>query len=107
MRLRSSPPPWRTTGGDVDERFAKHPATLLAARRLSEDPRGAWRTVSVLVLAGFFSVSMLGGDDSQYRDQVAVFTSNTAEARHSATEVRTLLHRAGVTATVTVGKKDD
>ncbi|WP_037885429.1 FtsX-like permease family protein [Streptomyces viridochromogenes] len=97
--------------GRIAGRFAQHPATLLAARRLSDDPRGAWRTVSGLVLAGFaagfFSVNMLGPDDSQYRDQVAVLTSNTAEARHSATEVRTLLHRAGVTATVTVGKKDD
>ena len=61
--------------GMVLRRFAKHPATLLAARRLSDDPRGAWRTVSGLVLtgfaAGFFSVNMLGPDSSQYRDQVA------------------------------------
>ncbi|WP_405866806.1 FtsX-like permease family protein [Streptomyces sp. NBC_00005] len=97
--------------GRVVGRFARRPATLLAARRLSDDPRGAWRTVSGLVLAGFaagfFSVSMLGADTSQYRDQVSVVSADTGAARHAATEARTLLHRAGVTATVTVGREDD
>lgn len=92
-------------------RFARRPATLLAARRLSDDPRGAWRTVSGLVLAGFaagfFSISMLGSDTGQYRDQVAVVTADAGTARHAAAEARTLLHRAGVTATVTVGREDD
>lgn len=49
--------------GRIVGRRAIRPATLLAARRLSDDPRGAWRTVSGLVLAGFvagfFSVSTL------------------------------------------------
>jgi hypothetical protein len=97
--------------GRIAGRFARRPATLLAARRLSDDPRGAWRTVSGLVLAGFatgfFSVSMLGSDGSQYRDQVAVVTATNAQARHAATEARTLLHRAGVTAAVTVVREDD
>ncbi|MEH0573976.1 ABC transporter permease [Streptomyces sp. B21-108] len=97
--------------GRLAGRFARRPATLLAARRLSDDPRGAWRTVSGLVLAGFaagfFSVSMLGADSSQYRGQVAVVTTTTAEARHAAVEARTLLGRAGVTATVAVGREDD
>ncbi|NNN35688.1 ABC transporter permease [Streptomyces sp. S3(2020)] len=92
-------------------RFARRPATLLATRRLSDDPRSAWRTVSGLVLAGFaagfFSVSMLGGDTGQYRDQVAVVTADAGTARHAAAQARTLLHRAGVTATVTVGREDD
>jgi hypothetical protein len=97
--------------GRVAGRFARRPATLLAARRLSDDPRGAWRTVSGLVLAGFaagfFSVSQLGADATQYRDQVAIATTTTTQARHTATETRTLLDRAGVTATVTTAKKDD
>ncbi|MFI5674212.1 FtsX-like permease family protein [Streptomyces cellulosae] len=97
--------------GRIAGRFARRPAALLAARRLSDDPRGAWRTVSGLVLAGFaagfFSVSMLGGVGSEHRDQVAVITANAAEARHAATEARTLLHRAGVTATVDVVRADD
>lgn len=96
--------------GRVVGRFARRPATLLAARRLSDDPRGAWRTVSGLVLAGFvagfFSVSQLGMEGSQYQGQVAVIT-DAAQARHAADEARTLLDRAGATATVTVGHEDD
>ncbi|WP_345569678.1 FtsX-like permease family protein [Streptomyces plumbiresistens] len=99
--------------GRIVGRFARRPATLLAARRLSDDPRGAWRTVSGLVLAGFvagfFSVSQLGGQlgGSDYGNQVAVVSPSAAEARHTATEARTLLDRAGVTATVTTGGADD
>jgi hypothetical protein len=103
--------PWAVDRlGRIVGRLARRPATLLAARRLSDDPRGAWRTVSGLVLAGFaagfFSVSQIGADTSQYRDQVAVITANAA-ARHAATEARTLLGREGVTATVTVAAEDD
>ncbi|PAZ11544.1 ABC transporter permease [Streptomyces sp. SA15] len=97
--------------GRIVGRYARRPATLLAARRLSDDPRGAWRTVSGLVLAGFvagfFSVSQLGMDGAEYRGQVAVVTTDAAQARRAATEARTLLDRAGVTATVTVGREDD
>jgi hypothetical protein len=90
--------------GRLVGRFARGPATLLAGRRLSDDPRGAWRTVSGLVLAGFaagfFAVSMIGMDGSAHRDQVAV-------AGAHASEVRALLRDAGVTATVdTVGEDD-
>ncbi|MFJ9151111.1 FtsX-like permease family protein [Streptomyces sp. NPDC102270] len=90
--------------GRLVGRFARSPATLLAGRRLSDDPRGAWRTVSGLVLAGFaagfFAVSMVGMDGSAHRDQVAV-------AGAHASQVRTLLRDAGVTATVdTVGEDD-
>ncbi|WP_210569067.1 FtsX-like permease family protein [Streptomyces sp. GESEQ-4] len=97
--------------GRLAGRFARRPATLLAARRLSDDPRGAWRTVSGLVLAGFaagfFSVSMLSFGDANYGDQVAVITANATESRHTAVEARTLLDRAGVTAKVTVVSADD
>ncbi|MGI5459849.1 FtsX-like permease family protein [Streptomyces sp. CA-249302] len=97
--------------GRLVSRFAKRPATLLAGRRLSDDPRGAWRTVSGLVLAGFaagfFSVSMLGSDTSQYQGQVAVSTASAADARSAAVEARTLLRGAGVTATVAAGRTDD
>ncbi|MES5817979.1 FtsX-like permease family protein [Streptomyces sp. RG80] len=97
--------------GRILARYAKRPATLLAARRLSDDPRGAWRTVSGLVLAGFaagfFSISMLGTDTGQYRDQVGVVTADADSARHAVAEARSLLHRAGVTATVGVASEDD
>jgi len=90
--------------GRLVSRFARRPATLLAGRRLSDDPRGAWRTVSGLVLAGFaagfFAVSMVGMDGSAHRGQIAV-------AGAHASEVRTLLRDAGVPATVrTVGEDE-
>ena len=98
--------------GRLAARFARRPATLLAARRLSDDPRGAWRTVSGLVLAGFvagfFSVSMLGiTDGPDHHGQVAVVTADAAAARASVGQVRARLRAAGVEATVTVGGEDD
>ncbi|MEU6912556.1 FtsX-like permease family protein [Streptomyces olindensis] len=97
--------------GRIVGRRADRPATLLAARRLSDDPRGAWRTVSGLVLAGFvagfFSVSTLGSEGPRHEGQVAVITANAADARRTAAEARTLLREAGVTATVAVTSEDD
>ncbi|MDO0910630.1 ABC transporter permease [Streptomyces sp. DT2A-34] len=97
--------------GRIVGRRAKRPATLLAARRLSDDPRAVWRTVSGLVLAGFvagfFSVSTLGSEGPSRHGQVAVVTANASDARHAATEARTVLHRAGVEGTVSVVSEDD
>ncbi|MEU9409959.1 FtsX-like permease family protein [Streptomyces sp. NPDC048281] len=92
--------------GRVASRFARRPATLLAGRRLSDDPRGAWRTVSGLVLAGFvagfFTVGNLGIVGSGFRgDEVAVPTAHGTVA-----EARTLLKDAGVTAGVRAGDDD-
>ncbi|MCX3290371.1 ABC transporter permease [Streptomyces sp. NEAU-H22] len=96
--------------GRIAGRFARRPATLLAARRLSDDPRGAWRTVSGLVLAGFvagfFSVGALAFDTSGHQDQVAIATSDTTSARHTAEAARALLRQAGVTARVTAVSDD-
>ncbi|MEU1164245.1 hypothetical protein ABZ372_28000 [Streptomyces sp. NPDC005921] len=58
-------------------------------------------------VAGFFSVSTLGADGPSHHGQVAVITANPADARHTATEARTLLRRADVTATVTVTSEND
>ncbi len=97
--------------GRITARFARRPATLLAARRLSDDPRGSWRTVSGLVLAGFvagfFTVGNVSIDAYRFPGQVAVATTDTATARTAATEARTLLHSAGVKATVTTSIGDD
>ncbi|MDL5198947.1 FtsX-like permease family protein [Streptomyces sp. ALI-76-A] len=97
--------------GRIVGRCAIRPATLLAARRLSDDPRGAWRTVSGLVLAGFvagfFSVSTLGFEGPGHEGQVAVITANAADARHAAADARTALREAGVTATVAVTSEED
>ncbi|GAA3796044.1 FtsX-like permease family protein [Streptomyces phyllanthi] len=88
-------------------RFARRPATLLAARRLSDDPRGAWRTVSGLVLAGFvagfFSVAHLNLDGLDYEGQIAVPVTaedGKGSVRETAERARELLKDAGVTATV-------
>jgi hypothetical protein len=97
--------------GRIAGRYAVRPATLLAARRLSDDPRGAWRTVSGLVLAGFvagfFSISSLDMGGPTHHGQVAVTAENAAEARKVAAEARTALDRAGVEATVTVTSEDE
>ncbi|MFJ8464632.1 FtsX-like permease family protein [Streptomyces swartbergensis] len=97
--------------GRIAGRLARRPATLLAARRLSDDPRGAWRTVSGLVLAGFvagfFSVTRLDIGFPEHPDQVAVMTDGGAGARHTAAEARALLDRAGVEATVSTVGDDD
>ncbi|WP_327341791.1 FtsX-like permease family protein [Streptomyces europaeiscabiei] len=97
--------------GRVVGRFARRPATLLAARRLSDDPSGAWRTVSGLVLAGFvagfFSISQLHFGSPGQQGQVAVLTADSASTRRAASEARTLLREAGVTATVTVPSEND
>jgi hypothetical protein len=83
----------------------------LGVARLSDDPRAVWRTVSGLVLAGFvagfFSVSTLDFDGPGHRDQVGVITANATDARHAATQARTVLRQAGVSATVTVTSEDD
>ena len=96
--------------GRITARFARRPATLLAARRLSDDPRGSWRTVSGLVLAGFvagfFTVGNVGIDDYRFPGQVAIATTSTATARTAGAEARTLLHAAGVKATVTASDGD-
>ncbi|MFC4466023.1 ABC transporter permease [Streptomyces xiangluensis] len=97
--------------GRIVGRYARRPATLLAARRLSDDPSGAWRTVSGLVLAGFvagfFSVSQLHFGLPGQQDQVAVTTGDSAPSLRTVAEARTLLREAGVTATVTVPSEDD
>ncbi|MBZ3905722.1 FtsX-like permease family protein [Streptomyces griseiscabiei] len=89
--------------GRLLSRFARRPATMLAARRLSDDPRGAWRTVSGLVLAGlvagFFTVGQVGLVGYDYPGQVAVRAEH-GNPRELAAEARELLAGAGVRAMV-------
>ncbi len=48
--------PWIVGGlGTLLATSARRPATFLAGRRLSENPRGAWRTVGGLTLASFIA----------------------------------------------------
>ena len=53
--------PWLTMAGSrVMARRAGRPATLIAARRLSDDPRAAFRAISGLVLALFVTSTAVG-----------------------------------------------
>ena len=99
--------------GRLIGRFARRPAMLLAARRLSDDPRGAWRTVSGLVLAGFVagfcSVAQLGAIGASYPNQVAVEVTGADGGRavdDLATRARDRLRAAGVNATVQADPDD-
>ncbi|WP_326574056.1 ABC transporter permease [Streptomyces sp. NBC_00481] len=95
--------------GRLLSRFARRPATLLAARRLSDDPRGAWRTVSGLVLAGlvagFFTVGQVGIVGYAYPGQVAV-RADHGNPRELAVQARRLLDEAQVRATVRTAGTD-
>ncbi|MFG2936711.1 FtsX-like permease family protein [Streptomyces sp. NPDC048282] len=95
--------------GALVTRSALRPATLLAGRRLLDDPRSVWRAVSALTLAafvaGFFALFSLGGDSpwgSADQLALAVPKERVAAVRQEATA---RLERAGVH--VTVGTNDD
>jgi hypothetical protein len=88
---------------------ARRPATLLAGRRLLDDPKSVWRAVSALTLAafvaGFFALFSLGGDSPWgSADQLALSVpkERVAAVRQQATA---RLERAGIHATV--GTNDD
>jgi hypothetical protein len=67
--------PWTVQRlGRVLARTARGPARLLAARRLAEDPKAAWRTVSGVAIAGFVAGS------------VALFPMLTADTGTQSTE---------------------
>ncbi|WP_171109842.1 MULTISPECIES: ABC transporter permease [Streptomyces] len=100
--------PWvvRTLGRIVTA-LAKRPATLLAGRRLLDDPKAAWRIVSGLTLAGFvagfFALLTLntappwGGRPDQLT--IAAPPGKVAQLR---TQAEQRLHAAGVSAVVGV-----
>lgn len=98
--------------GRVAARFARGPALLLAGRRLSDDPRGAWRTVAGLVLAGFVagfvSLANFSGIGFSFPGQVAIPMSDATPAAIAAAgqQARELLTAAGVTATVRSSGED-
>ncbi len=58
--------PWLTmTGARIMARRASHPGVLIAARRLADDPRAAFRAVSGLVLALFITTVAVAGITTQ------------------------------------------
>jgi hypothetical protein len=53
--------PWLTmVGSRIMARYSRRPATLIAARRLGDNPRAAFRAVSGLIVALFISSAALG-----------------------------------------------
>ncbi|MGW1502910.1 FtsX-like permease family protein [Streptomyces mirabilis] len=88
---------------------ARRPATLLAGRRLLDDPKSVWRAVSALTLAafvaGFFALFSLGGDSPWgSADQLALSVpkEHVTQVRQ---QVGARLERVGIDATV--GTDDD
>ncbi|MEV0643455.1 FtsX-like permease family protein [Streptomyces sp. NPDC050619] len=84
--------------------LAQKPATLLAGRRLLDDPKSGWRTVSGLTLAGFvagffalFAVSGVSPWGHPDTLAVAVPKSRAAVVQQ---EARHRLEHAGITATI-------
>ena len=58
--------PWLTmTGARIMARRTSHPGVLIAARRLADDPRAAFRAVSGLVLALFITTVAVAGITTQ------------------------------------------
>ncbi|MFI9169139.1 FtsX-like permease family protein [Streptomyces lincolnensis] len=90
--------------GRIISARARRAATLLAGRRLLDDPKGAWRTVSGLALAGFVAgffalFGSVGSSPWGSPDTLAVAVPKSREAvvQH---EARERLEHAGITATV-------
>ena len=87
--------------------FARGPKTLLAGRRLVDDPRSAWRTVGGITLAGFvagFMTILLPQDASAFSDStnhVDVIVQAT-DAKPLASQARDALRKQGVKADVSV-----
>ncbi|MFI6815847.1 FtsX-like permease family protein [Nonomuraea sp. NPDC050328] len=95
--------------GRVTAARARRPGTLLAGRRLVDDPRSAWRTVSGVALTGFVagflgllspSADLLGSPD---RHQLTLAVP-VGQAEKAAAEARERLAVAGVRAEVETTK---
>ncbi len=95
--------------GRVTAAGARRPARLLAGRRLVDDPRSAWRTVSGVAMTGFIagflgllSPGVFAGDTAPGELRLSV-----PEGRPSAVaeQARERIEDAGLTATVTHAEK--
>ncbi|QHF95846.1 hypothetical protein DEH18_20545 [Streptomyces sp. NHF165] len=95
--------------GSLVTAAARRPATLLAGRRLLDDPKSAWRAVSGLTLAGFVAgffvlFSIGGGTPWGGPDRLALSVPGDRVAQVQQ-EVTGRLERAGIDAKV--GTDDD
>ncbi|MEU6644960.1 FtsX-like permease family protein [Saccharomonospora sp. NPDC046836] len=97
--------PWVTSAiGGVFVRIWRRPATLLAGRRLRDDPRGAYRASAGVVLAvftGSMALTLLptfesmAGSSSPFRDSVLYVTTDAAGAGQIVERTNTELARYG------------
>lgn len=100
--------PWVTdVTGRLLARFARGPVMLIAARRLSDDPRGSWRTTSGLVMAGFivgfFAFVQVDFTTPDNPRPVIAVSSDTAQLE----TVHDLLANGSVSATARQAAPDD
>ncbi|WSQ14814.1 ABC transporter permease [Streptomyces sp. NBC_01231] len=84
--------------------LARKPATLLAGRRLLDDPKSGWRTVSGLTLAGFvagfFALFGISGVSPWGHPDTLAVSVPKARAAVVQQDARHRLEHAGITATV-------
>lgn len=91
--------------GRIIAATARTPQRLLAGRRLVDDPRAAWRTVSGVALTGFVAgflalvPSLSGPTADEPPGRLTIVAADTA---HAAAQARTRLAAAHVPAKVTV-----
>lgn len=98
--------------GSVMARRAKDGARLIAARRLLDDPLGAWRQVSALALAafiaGFLALFSVGGGPifrgDAYTLEVAV---SAQQSKSVAADIKAGLREAGLTPNLSVSDGSD
>ena len=97
--------------GRIVGALARRPAPLLAGRRLADDPRAAWRTVSGIALTGFVagSLAFLSPDPgllTSSPDNVLTVPTTAGSAPHLAATAADRLRAAGITAKVAVAVPD-
>lgn len=97
--------------GRIVAATARSPQRLLAGRRLVDDPRSAWRTVSGVALTGFVAgflalVPSLPGSSQYGPAGRLTIVAADGQGTRAAAQARTLLDRAQVPARVTVEDGD-
>jgi hypothetical protein len=92
--------------GRITARTARRPGRLLAGRRLVDDPRSAWRTVSGVALTGFIAgfIGLLSPSSDLLGDPPSAtalrLTVPAAQAAAVAGQAKERLSRAGIDASI-------
>ncbi|MEV0645681.1 ABC transporter permease [Phytomonospora sp. NPDC050363] len=92
--------------GRISAAFARGPARLLAARRLVDDPRAAWRTVAGVALTGFVAgfVGLLSPATLETTDSDRTVLSLRAEDASAVDDVTAVLAAKGIDGGVEVAE---